>query len=193
MVSTFPRSAMSLSSMRATRAPDSEKSTSAARHSRVKSSTRVRIRKRRPFAKASVMKSIDQRSFGRLGGGGTLRSEAATRFRFCLRTTRFLRVGIRPPLLAVQAIDPLVVYPVASPTKQSMEPSVPEPRTLGRNLAKFLEEVHRFLSPRFVPVRRPTEADHSAGAPLGTSECSEKIAHSLAPSGGLYHFFGRPP
>src|SRR5690606_34766360 len=39
-------------------------------------------------------------------------------------------------LLAVQAIDPLVVYPVASPPKQSMEPSVPEPRTLGRNLAK---------------------------------------------------------
>src|SRR5690606_34999920 len=138
MVSTFPRSAMSLSSMRATRAPDSEKSTSTARHSRVKSSTRVRIRKRRPFAKASVMKSIDQRSFGWLGGGGTLRSEAATRFRFGLRTTRFLRVGIRPPLLAVQAIDPLVVYPVASPPKQSMEPSVPEPRTLGRNLAKFL-------------------------------------------------------
>src|SRR5690606_38263103 len=45
------------------------------------------------------------------------------------------------------------------------------------------------LPPRFVPERRPTEADHSAGAPLGNSECSEKIAHSLAPSGGLYHFF----
>src|SRR5690606_36115220 len=50
-------------------------------------------------------------------------------------------------------------------------------------------EFHRFLPPRFVPVRRPTEAEHSAGAPLGNSECSEKIAHSLAPSGGLYHFF----
>src|SRR5690606_7288399 len=99
----------------------------------------------------SVMKSIDQRSFGRLGGSGTLRSEAATRFRFCLRTTRF--------------------------------------SWRYKRLAKFLEEFHRFLPPRFVPERRPTEADHSAGAPLGNSECSEKIAHSLAPSGGLYHFF----
>src|SRR5690606_10216455 len=54
---------------------------------------------------------------------------------------------------------------------------------------EVLGGVHRFLPPRFVPERRPTEADHSAGAPLGNSECSEKIAHSLAPSGGLYHFF----
>src|SRR5205823_11305234 len=56
-----PRTAMTASSSRTTRKPDSEVSAMSARHSRVKSSTIVRIRKRRPSLNASDAKSRLQR------------------------------------------------------------------------------------------------------------------------------------
>src|SRR5206468_1072365 len=60
-----------------TRAPVSERSTSIAKHSRVKSSTIVRLRNQRPLLKRSWTKSIDQRSFGRVAGGRGRRATAA--------------------------------------------------------------------------------------------------------------------
>ena len=62
-----PRRAISASSSRATRTPDSEVSGISARLSRVKSSTMARMRKRRPLLKQSDTKSSDQRSLGPLG------------------------------------------------------------------------------------------------------------------------------
>ena len=59
-----PRRAISASSSRATRAPDSDVSGISARLSRVKSSTIARMRKRRPSVKQSDTKSSDQRSLG---------------------------------------------------------------------------------------------------------------------------------
>jgi hypothetical protein len=57
----IPRRATSASSSRATRVPEIEVSTTAARDSRVKSSTTTRIRKRRAAARQSEAKSTDQR------------------------------------------------------------------------------------------------------------------------------------
>ena len=59
-----PRRAISVSSSRATRAPDSDVSGISARLSRVKSSTIARMRKRRPSVKLSDTKSRDYRSVG---------------------------------------------------------------------------------------------------------------------------------
>jgi len=54
--------AWSRSRTRATRRPGKERSTSMATHSRVKSSTMLSVRKARPSARVSSVKSIDQRS-----------------------------------------------------------------------------------------------------------------------------------
>ena len=58
----LPRALMSVVSSRATRLPEIEVSGIAARHSRVTSSTMLRMRKRRPWANWSWTKSSDQRA-----------------------------------------------------------------------------------------------------------------------------------
>ena len=63
----LPRSIISRSSSRATRVPESEVSATSAKHSRVQSSTTVRMRKRRPQVSWSDTKSSDHRSFGIIG------------------------------------------------------------------------------------------------------------------------------
>jgi hypothetical protein len=67
IVSGSPRVTASFSRTQTTLAPGSDVSTSIAGHSRVKSSTMFRVRNRRPVAMQSVIKSIDQRPFGRVG------------------------------------------------------------------------------------------------------------------------------
>ena len=61
------RSIITRSSSRATRTPESEVSATSARQSRVRSSTTVRTRKRRPSVSWSATKSSDQRSLGATG------------------------------------------------------------------------------------------------------------------------------
>jgi hypothetical protein len=63
-IAGLPRRSISRSSSRATRRPESEVSAIRARHSRLKSSTTTRMRKRRPSVRASLAKSRDQRWFG---------------------------------------------------------------------------------------------------------------------------------
>ena len=62
--SGLPRLATSALSSRATRLPEIEVSTTAARHSLVTSSTTLRMRSRRPVTSWSCTKSTDQRAFG---------------------------------------------------------------------------------------------------------------------------------
>jgi hypothetical protein len=64
---------------RVTRRPDSPWSTSIARHSRLASSTMFSVRKVRPPARVSPMKSIDQRSFGCVGVARTMRATTVDR------------------------------------------------------------------------------------------------------------------
>ena len=58
----LPRAPMSIVNSRATRLPEIEVSGIAARHTRVTSSTMLRMRKRRPWANWSWTKSSDQRA-----------------------------------------------------------------------------------------------------------------------------------
>ena len=59
-----------------TRAAGNERSASIAKHSRVASSTSVRLRKRRPSASASLTKSMLHRVFARVAAGFRTRSNA---------------------------------------------------------------------------------------------------------------------
>jgi hypothetical protein len=61
------RRAAMASNSRATRAPNSDVSAARHRHSRVKSSTTIRMRKRRPSVSVSAAKSNDHRSFAACG------------------------------------------------------------------------------------------------------------------------------
>ena len=63
----LPRNPISAVSSRATLTPDSDVSATSVRHSRVKSSTTVRMRNRRPQAGLSDTKSRLQRWFGPSG------------------------------------------------------------------------------------------------------------------------------
>ena len=88
---------MSAVSSRATRLPEIEVSGIAARHSRVTSSTMLRMRKRRPWANWSWTKSSDQRAFGlgldqdrRAGSDGSAPGPA---------------LADRQPFLAVEPVD----------------------------------------------------------------------------------------
>jgi len=60
----LPRRSMRVVSSRATRLPEIEVSGMAAKHSRVTSSTMLRMRKRRPQASWSWTKSSDHRALG---------------------------------------------------------------------------------------------------------------------------------
>ena len=92
----LPRRPMSAVSSRATRLPEIEVSGIAARHSRVTSSTMLRMRKRRPRANWSWTKSSDQRAL-------TL---ASTRIGVRVPTARpGLALAHCQPFLAVEPID----------------------------------------------------------------------------------------
>ena len=60
----LPRRAMTAETSRATRRPEIEVSTTAARHSLVTSSITLKMRNRRPQTNRSCTKSTDRRAFG---------------------------------------------------------------------------------------------------------------------------------
>src|SRR5712664_2416389 len=113
----LPRSPISRSSSRATRAPESEVSATNARHSRVQSSTTVRMRKRRPSVSWSETKSSDQRSLGAIGTSIGARVPIAR---------------LRPPaahrelLFPIEPEELLVVDHIAFPLEQNMQAPIAE-------------------------------------------------------------------
>jgi len=82
----LPRRAINVVSSRATRFPEIDVSGIAARHSRVTSSTTLRMRNRRPQANWSCTKSSDQRAFGFASTGIGARVPTARRRARRLRT-----------------------------------------------------------------------------------------------------------
>lgn len=82
----WPRSAITCSSTRATRTPESEVSTSIASASRVYKSTTVSIRSVLPDQRASETKSSPHTSSDRLGLSSGVLATLTARFRFRLRT-----------------------------------------------------------------------------------------------------------
>ena len=87
-----PRSSTMRSSSRATRTPDSDVSTTRARHSRLKSSTTARMRNRLPSANASAKKSSDQRWLRFQGSSSGARVPSAP-------------LAHREPFLAIDAVE----------------------------------------------------------------------------------------
>jgi len=85
-MSGYPRSRATRSSMPTTRSPGSEKSTSMAGHSRVRSSLRLAVRNLRPSARASCVKSSDQRRSAAIGHQAPSRPSRGSLLRFARRS-----------------------------------------------------------------------------------------------------------
>src|SRR4051812_24916092 len=118
----LPRSITSRSSSRDTRMPESEVSATSARHSRVQSSTMVRMRKRRPQVSWSDTKSSDHRRHrNQHRRPGPDRSFAAA------------AAAYRQLLFPVEPEQFLVVDQIAFPLEQNMQPSVAEAAALLGN------------------------------------------------------------
>jgi hypothetical protein len=122
----LPRNSAILASSRTTRAPEIDVSTVNAKHSRVKSSTATKIRKRLPSASTSCRKSIDQRWFVRDRHG---RPSAD-------RPLAPAAPADSQPFLAVEPEQLLVVDLHAFPSQQQVLPPVAEAAARVRNLAQ---------------------------------------------------------
>ena len=114
-----PREAIRVWSSRTTRKASNKVSGTSARHSRVESSTTVRMRKRRPLASVSATKSIDQR---RLRFCGMV---IGTQGPFAPAT-----LAHRQPFLLVEAIRLLAIEFDALALEHQAQASTTEPPSL---------------------------------------------------------------
>lgn len=132
----FPRPAMRLSNSRESRPPDRDVSAIRHRHSRVKSSTTARTRKRRPSVKASLTKSRLQRSLGRDGRtSGRLVPQSS------LSTAALAH---RQLLLTIETPELLQVHDDPLPIQHDVDAAIAETAALRRNL------LHRLTNGRIV-------------------------------------------
>src|SRR3954465_6847789 len=105
----LPRTPLIVGSSRAPRLPEIDGSGIAARHSRVTSSTMLRMRKRRPRANWSWTKSSDQRAL----------ALASTDWRPCADSPPArLALADGEAFLAIEAIDPVQPGGLALPSKK---------------------------------------------------------------------------
>ena len=123
-----PRLEIRSPSSRTTRLPEIDVSTTAARHSRVTSSTMLSTRNRRPVTSWSCTKSRLQRWFGQ-------RQHRRRRPR-ANGAPSSLPAPDRQPLLAVEPLGLLAVDRDAVPAKQDVQASIAEPPALLRQLAQ---------------------------------------------------------
>ena len=126
----LPRRSISVVSSRATRRPEIEVFGIAARHSRVTSSTILRIRNRLRHANWLCTKSRDQRAFAFASTGIGARVPTALR--------RAFRSRSESPFLAIQPIDTVDAGWLSVPPEQDEQPSVAEAPARWRDRATLL-------------------------------------------------------
>ena len=114
----LPRLSINAVSSRATRRPEIEVSGIAARHSRVTSSTMLRMRKRRPPASWSWTKSRDQRALGLASTRIGARVPTALR-----RASAFAH---RQSLLAVEPVNAVDAGGLAFAAQQDVQAAITE-------------------------------------------------------------------
>src|SRR5712664_3138030 len=93
------------------------------------------------------------------------------------------------PLLAVEAVDQLVVDGPALAPQLLVQHPVAVARPLGSEPAEVLSQL-RVLHPlAAVPARRARQLDDAAGAAFADTEVRLEKTRSLAACGGGHHFF----
>src|SRR3954467_6814736 len=162
-------SMMRLSS-RTTRGAVSELSATRARHSLVKSSTSVRMRKRRPLTSVSATKSSDQR---RLRSCGTAIG------------ARVPRARLRPPrFLLVEPIELLAIEPDALTLQHQTEATIAKPTPLGGKLSQPSAQLFIARPLCRIAVRLRMQAHEPTGPPLRVVLLSDRPGHSTLPQAG---------
>jgi hypothetical protein len=150
-----PRSDTKRSSSRTTRTPPIEVSTTVARHSRLKSSTTQKMRKRRPSLRASDTKSSDHR---RLIASGSANGARAGR-PFAPTTPAHHQL-----FLAVDAIELLAVHHITFPGQKPAQASIAEASPLRGQLTQSLAH-RRIVRPfRLIVQTRAVESHQPACA-----------------------------
>lgn len=145
------------SSSRATRRPESDVSTASARHSRVKSSTTTRTRKRLPSA------SMPRQSPGSTAGSVPA---AASWAPACPAPACGRRASSRQPLFPVEPEQLLVVELYAFPPQQDVQSTIAEPPPLKRQVLQPRPHGGIVRTPRRIAVGLQVEPAQTAGTPL---------------------------
>jgi hypothetical protein len=159
MVWGRPRCRATSSTTRTTRAPGTEVSIAIAGDSRVKQSTTVRHRIRRPQASVSDTKSSAQHSFGRVGRLGVSTSHA--------RHPLALLAPETQPSELVETEDPLVVHHQALTAQQHVQSPIPKATSLPSQLNEPLVQGSVGSDARPVPNGGSMGPDQPAGTALG--------------------------
>ena len=156
-------------------------SATSARHSRVKSSTIARMRKRRPSAKASDRKSRLQRWLGPCGSAiGALRAQ---------RPLASAAPAHLQPFLAVEPAQLLVVHDDAFAREQDVQPAIAEPPANGRQFAQPRPH-RRIVRPTAAVAHRcAVGSERRTRPPLAHLIRDPKVSDGLSPGGGRHHFF----
>ena len=173
--------AMRKSSSRTTRKPGSEVSAISARHSRVKSSTIARIRKRRPSDNASEAKSRLQRWLGPLRNGYWRPPSHGT---FATTTPAHLKA-----FLAIKPAQLLVIHGQPLADQEDVKRSIAKPTANGRELAQA-GPYRRIVRPAAAIAHRRSIRSHCrTRPPFGDIKRDPKLSDGLSSGGGRHHFF----
>jgi len=180
IISGRPRTSAMASSSRATRMPDSDVSTTSARHSRVKSSTTTRTRNRLPSVSMADTKSRLQRWFR------TLRQ---CHRRSCaqgpLAAAAFLH---GQPFLAIETEQLLVVQVEALPPQQDVQPPIAEPTPFQRQFLQPLAHGGVVRPSGRIAEGLRGEPDQTAGTPLRITLLFDCPGHEALPCLGRQNF-----
>ncbi|MGY3149553.1 hypothetical protein ACVWYQ_006552 [Bradyrhizobium sp. USDA 3397] len=176
-----PRRATIASSSRTTRKPGKEVSATSARHSRVKSSTTERMRKRRPSTKASDRKSRLQRWFGPLR---YRQRRPCAKCPFTSASSAHLQ-----PFLTIEAAELLVVHGQTLATHQHEQAAIAEPSADCRQLAKAGTHGGIGRPAASITERGAIHPEHRTRPSLAHLERTLQVSDGLSPGGGRHHFF----
>ena len=162
-------------SSRATRRPEIEVPTTAARHSFVTSSITLKIRNRRPWTNWSWIEPWS-RHWSEAHGEGRPTSVRSARPPSAAAPGAG-RLLPSPPLAHRQAFLPveplglLAVHDMAFSPEQNVQPKVTEPTAFGRPRPQALAQIRDVGASAAVADGRPIRADH------GTCRCSLQTVH----------------
>jgi len=177
----LPRRMTRAASSRATRLPEIDVSTTAARHSRVTSSMTFSTRNRLPLTSWSRAKSSGQRSFGCAVTGSGAR--APTR----------LAPARGQPFLGVEPLRPLAVNPHTFPQQQDVQPPTAKAPTLLGQLAQAPTQTGVAAASRPIPDAFPVRSNDAARPPLAHPEARPEAATASRLAAGVTIFFRAGP
>lgn len=177
----YPRISAIRSNSRATRWPDSEVSTTEAKHSRLKSSITFRMRNRRPPGER-VGHKVERPALVR---------PLWDRHRRPCPERPFAAASLAhgQPLFPVDPVELLPVHGPALALQQDVQASIAEPSVLTGQLSQPSSQRLVLAHLRLAPIHTRIEPGQGASPPLGIALLFYSPVHGTSPRTGLQKFF----